>query len=84
MRKLAIRAAFASLGALAIAGCTTSGIGTGQSAVGNVGATFTYTQTGATRGTMVASLTNGQIYPYDHAPKSEGAGGFASASAARS
>ena len=62
MRKLAMRAAVASLGALTIAGCTTSGIGTGQSAVGNVGATFTYTQTGATRGNMVASLTNGQIY----------------------
>ena len=49
MRKLAIRIAFVSLGAIALAGCTTSGIGTGQSAVGSVGATFTYTQTGATK-----------------------------------
>ncbi|QNP44535.1 hypothetical protein H9L15_12920 [Sphingomonas daechungensis] len=59
MRKLAIGG---SLAVLALAGCTTSGVGTGQSAVGNVGATFTYTQTGATRGTMVASLTNGQVF----------------------
>ena len=58
MRKLAIGG---SLAVLALAGCTTSGVGTGQSAVGNVGATFTYTQTGATRGTMVASLTNAAV-----------------------
>ena len=48
--------------ALAVAGCTTTGFGTGQYAVGNVGATFTYTQTGAAAGTMAASLTNGQVY----------------------
>ena len=62
MRKMSIGAAAVSLAALAIAGCTTTGIGTGQSTVGNVGATFTFTQSGATRGTMIASLTNGQVY----------------------
>ena len=63
MRTLAIRAAAASLAALAISGCTTTGMGTGQSQVGNIGASFTYTQTGPTRGTMLASLpTNGQVY----------------------
>ena len=59
MRKIWIGAAV-SLTALAAAGCTTTGIGTGQG--GNLGATFTYTQTGPTRGTMAASLTNGQVY----------------------
>ena len=62
MRVSSLKIATVSIAALAIAGCTTSGVGTGQSAVGNIGASFTYTQTGATRGTMVASLTNGQVY----------------------
>lgn len=54
--------AAASLVAIAIAGCTTSGYGTGQSITGNLGATFTWQETGGTRGTMVAQLSNGQVY----------------------
>ena len=62
MTALRIRAAAASLFAIAIAGCTTAGMGTGQSAKGNLGATFVWRETGGTRGTMVASLTNGQVF----------------------
>lgn len=62
MTALSSKAAAASLVALAIAGCTTSGIGTGQSMGGNIGATFSWTETGGTQGTMVAQLSNGQIY----------------------
>jgi hypothetical protein len=61
MKAFSIRFA-ASLIAIAAAGCTTTGIGTGQSATGNIGATFTWTETGGTRGTMVASLTDGQLF----------------------
>lgn len=62
MTALSIRAAAASLVAIAIAGCTTSGFGTGQSTNGNIGATFNWTATGASRGTMIARLTNGQAF----------------------
>src|SRR5256885_6186751 len=62
MTALPIRAAAASLVAIAIAGCTTTGIGTGQTANGRLGATFTWTETGGTRGTMVAQLSNGQLF----------------------
>src|SRR3982750_2831239 len=62
MTALSIRAAAASLLSIAIAGCTTTGMGTGQSARGNLGATFVWRETGGTRGTMVASLTNGQVF----------------------
>lgn len=61
MRTTFLRAAAASLLAIAAAGCTTTGIGTGQSATGNIGATFNWTG-GATRGTMVASLTDGRVF----------------------
>jgi len=54
--------AAASLIALAITGCTTTGIGTGQAVGQNIGATFTYRETGGTRGTMVAQLSNGQVF----------------------
>ena len=54
MTALSIRAAAASLAVIAVAGCTTTGIGTGQSANGALGATFSWTETGGTRGTMVA------------------------------
>lgn len=62
MTALSIRVATASLVAIAIAGCTTTGIGTGQSVGGNIGATFSWTETGGTQGRMVAQLSNGQIY----------------------
>jgi hypothetical protein len=62
MTALSIRAAVASLGAIAIAGCTTSGFGTGQSIGGNLGATFSWTETGGTQGTMVAQLSDGQQF----------------------
>src|SRR4051794_40982551 len=62
MSAVSIRAAAASLFAIAIAGCTTTGMGTGQSTKGNLGATFVWKETGGTRGTMVASLTNGQVF----------------------
>ena len=62
MSARSIRAAAASLFAIAIAGCTTTGIGYGQSPRRNLGATFTWTESGGTRGTMIASLTNGQVF----------------------
>lgn len=57
-----VRAAGVSLLAIAAAACTTSGFGTGQSAAGNVSATFNWTATGSTRGTMLARLSNGQAF----------------------
>ena len=62
MRHIAIRAAAVSLLAIAAAGCTTTGIGTGQSTTGNVGATFSWTSTGATRGSMTAQLSDGRVF----------------------
>ena len=62
MTAFPIRAAAASLAAMAIAGCTTTGVGYGQVAGTNIGATFTWTENGGTRGTMVAQLSNGQVY----------------------
>src|SRR3954454_2934096 len=62
MTARSIKAAAASLVAIAIAGCTTTGVGYGQAAVGNLGATFTWSETGGTRGTMVAQLSNGQVF----------------------
>src|SRR5690348_7256193 len=62
MKAFSIRLAGASLIALAAAGCTTSGIGTGQVVGQNVGATFNWTQNGGTRGTMVAQLSDGQVF----------------------
>jgi hypothetical protein len=62
MTALWIRTAAASLVAIALAGCTTSGIGTGQSMNGKIGVTFTWTETGGTQGTMVAHLSNGEMY----------------------
>jgi hypothetical protein len=47
---------------IAVAGCTTTGMGTGQSTRGNLSATFVWRETGGTHGTMVASLTNGHVY----------------------
>jgi hypothetical protein len=61
MKAFSIRLAGASLIAVAAA-CTTTGFGTGQSATGNIGATFTWTETGGTRGTMIAQLSNGQMF----------------------
>lgn len=62
MKAFAIKIAGAALIAIAAAGCTTSGFGTGQSSSGNLGATFNWTETGGTHGTMVASLSNGQVF----------------------
>jgi hypothetical protein len=62
MRNFAIRAAAVSLLAIAAAGCTTTGIGTGQSTTGNVGATFSWAATGATRGSMIAQLSDGRVF----------------------
>ena len=61
MKAFSIRLAGASLIALAAAACTTSGVGTGQVVGQNIGATFTWTQNGGSRGTMVAQLSNGQV-----------------------
>jgi hypothetical protein len=61
MRIIPLGAAAISVAGLA-ACAPINGFGTGQSAVGNVGAQFSYTQTGAARGTMAARLTNGQVY----------------------
>jgi len=62
MTARSIRMAAASLVAIAVAGCTTSGIGTGQAVGQNLGATFTWRETGGTQGMMVAQLSNGQVY----------------------
>ncbi len=62
MTAQSIRIASASLVAIALAGCTTTGFGTGQSATGNLAATFTWTERGGTQGMMVAQLSNGQLY----------------------
>ena len=62
MTSKAISMAAASLAAIAVAGCTTTGVGYGQAAMGNLGATFTWTETAGTRGTMVAQLSNGQVF----------------------
>jgi hypothetical protein len=62
MSPLSIRAAAASLAAIAITGCTTTGVGTGQAIGSNIGATFTWSATGASRGNMVAQLSNGQVF----------------------
>lgn len=62
MRSFSIRLAGAALIAIAAAGCTTSGIGTGQAIGSNMGATFSWTETGSTRGTMVAQLSNGEVF----------------------
>ena len=62
MRIVATRIAAISILSLCAAGCTTMGIGTGQSTSGNLGATFTWTETGAAHGMMQASLTDGQVF----------------------
>jgi hypothetical protein len=62
MKPLSIKVVAASLFAIAVAGCTTSGVGTGQAVGSNIGATFTWTETGGTRGMMVAQLSNGQVF----------------------
>jgi hypothetical protein len=62
MTAFSIRAAAASLGVIAITGCTTTGFGTGASPGGNISATFNWTASGATRGTMVARLSNGEAF----------------------
>lgn len=56
------KVAAASLIAIAIAGCTTTGIGYGQVAGSSLRASFNWTETGGTRGMMVAQLSNGQVY----------------------
>ena len=62
MTALPFRAAAASLVAIAIAGCTTTGVGTGQSTTGRLGATFNWIESGGTRGTMAANLSDGRVY----------------------
>lgn len=62
MRKSIVTTAAASLAAIAIAGCTTTGVGFGQSTGGHLGANFSWTESGGTHGTMVAQLTNGEIF----------------------
>jgi hypothetical protein len=57
-----IKAAAASLVAIAIAGCTTSGIGYGQAVAGNLNANFSWSETGGTQGTMIAHLSNGEVF----------------------
>jgi len=62
MTALSIRAAAASLLAITVAGCTTTGFGTGQSTNGGLSATFNWSETGGSRGTMIARLSNGQVF----------------------
>ncbi|MGZ3280861.1 MAG: hypothetical protein ACXU8V_22325, partial [Caulobacteraceae bacterium] len=44
-----------------VVGCTTAGVGTGESRSG-VTATYTWKESGPSRGTMTAALSTGQIY----------------------
>ena len=60
MRSALLTGAAASL-ALAAAGCTTTGMGTGQVVGSNVGATFTWAETG-TGGNMTAQLSDGRVF----------------------
>lgn len=60
--KAMIKIVSASVVAIAIASCTTTGIGTGQSPNGSLGATFTWTETGGTQGNMVAQLGDGRVF----------------------
>ncbi len=53
------RAPFLAFGAAA---CTTMGTGTGEAPDQKLTANFTWTESGAVRGTMVASLSNGQVF----------------------
>ena len=62
MTHMIARTAAASLFSLATAACTTMGTGTGQSTTQNLTANFSWTESGATRGTMVANLSNGQVF----------------------
>jgi hypothetical protein len=62
MSTRSLKGAVASLIAIAMAGCTTTGIGTGQAAGQNLGANFSWTETGGTNGRMIAQLTNGEVY----------------------
>src|SRR5689334_5631478 len=62
MKAFSIRLAGASLIAVAAAACTTTGVGTGISTNGHLGANFSWTETGGTRGTMIAQLSNGQVF----------------------
>lgn len=61
MNRLTKGLAAASLIALA-AGCTTTGVGMGQSTNNEINAQFTWTETGGTHGNMVAQLSNGQVF----------------------
>jgi hypothetical protein len=65
MKAFSIRLVGASFIALAAAACTTSGIGTGQAVGQNLGANFSWTETGGTRGHMVAQLSNGEVFQGD-------------------
>ena len=62
MTALPIRAAAASLIAIAAVACTTTGVGVGQSMSGHIVANFTWTETGGTQGTLVAHLNTGEIF----------------------
>jgi hypothetical protein len=50
------------LATLILAGCTTTGAGTGSSPGGKVHATFAWKAEGPTRGTMTATLDTGETY----------------------
>jgi hypothetical protein len=62
MRVLSLRVAAASLIALAAAGCTTTGIGTGQAIGQNLGVQFSWTENGGTRGVMTAQFSDGRVF----------------------
>jgi hypothetical protein len=61
MRTSLIKGAATFFALIAVAGCTTTGVGTGQAIGSNVGATFTWTETG-NGGTMVAQLSDGRVF----------------------
>ena len=61
MSARSIKVLAASLTVMAVAGCTTMGVGTGQAVGSNVGVNFTWTETG-NGGTMVANLSDGRVF----------------------
>jgi hypothetical protein len=62
MTRTEMKFAAIPLAMVLVAGCTTAGVGTGESRSGAVTATFTWKESGPSRGTMTAALNTGQTY----------------------
>jgi hypothetical protein len=62
MRSIFLKSATALLIAIGTAACTTTGFGTGQAIGRNLGATFTWSENGGNRGSMIAQLSDGRVF----------------------